>query len=131
MGTRRILDAHGGVVSTLEVADDKIIVGHTQDVDAIMENNARMRQENDGFSPSRELHRVANIPVGVLTGWLQDAGIDVLSYIRNPKVYSKWLRKKIYDPENSAWLSSVHSRTAKTMFHGADFVDNARKGGAL
>ena len=44
------------------------------DADAILEKNKAMATHNDGYSPSRELRRVASIPLIVMLKWLNEEG---------------------------------------------------------
>lgn len=47
-----------------------------QPVDAYLERNKAMLTTNDGYSPSRELRRVASIPMGLIAYWKQTEGWD-------------------------------------------------------
>lgn len=46
----------------------------TQHTDAIIEQNKAMLTHNDGYSPSRELRRVASIPYILGLKWLNEEG---------------------------------------------------------
>lgn len=46
----------------------------TQETDAITDRNRAMATHNDGYSPSRELRRVASIPYIVGLKWLNEEG---------------------------------------------------------
>ncbi|MBI1275377.1 hypothetical protein GC177_05330 [bacterium] len=76
---RRILDAHNGVVSEFHFnpAEERFAIRHVQDVDPLLEHNARLRAEGTGFSESRELRRVASIPLVLYHRWLKQ-GFDAL-----------------------------------------------------
>lgn len=111
MGTRRLLDAHGGVISTFEYDDTekRVVIGTHQDVTPILEANKRLQNQGDGgYGPSRELRRVASVPFHILLKWCQDDGIKIRDYLRKPKAYSKWLRRKIYDRDNFFVLTAPH-----------------------
>ncbi len=78
----RILDRYGNIVSYFhhDEGDNTITVGQTQDCESIIENNKRLQTMNDGYSPSRELRRVASIPFVVFERWLQDDGLTWYDY---------------------------------------------------
>lgn len=46
----------------------------TQDTTPILEQNKAMATHNDGYSPSRELRRVASIPYIVMLKWKNEEG---------------------------------------------------------
>jgi hypothetical protein len=73
-----------------------LIVRTFQDVEPILKSNAELRVHGgDGYSPSRELRRVASIPLVVCHRWLKEEGLEVW----NPK-HADRLKKKLNDPEN-------------------------------
>lgn len=47
-------------------SEKKATIVSTQDVEPILDNNKRLQNWNDGYSPSRELRRVASIPLVVV-----------------------------------------------------------------
>jgi hypothetical protein len=49
------------------------------DVTAHLEQNKAMANHNDGYSPSRELRRVASIPAIVILKWKEELGVDFYS----------------------------------------------------
>ena len=61
-------DGAGGVVIDLRA-----------DVEAALDRNKAMAAHNDGYSPSRELRRVAHIPDIVRLKWLNEEGWDCLA----------------------------------------------------
>ncbi|MFA6043623.1 MAG: hypothetical protein WC718_01450 [Phycisphaerales bacterium] len=46
----------------------------TQPVDDILDRNKAMATENDGYSQSRELRRVASVPYIIALKWLNEEG---------------------------------------------------------
>ena len=129
-----ILDQYGNVTNYIHVDGDTVYQGQSQDVDPILKNNADLRTENDGYSPDRDLRRVANIPTTVIMEWCKQAGISIHDWMRNPKHYAKWFRKKVYDGDNAMFLTAPHFKGSKkdTNFYGIDdLVKQGRKSGAL
>lgn len=51
----------------------------TADVTAHLEQNKAMMNHNDGYSPSRELRRVASIPAIIILKWKEELGVDFYS----------------------------------------------------
>ena len=86
----------------------QVVVKRTTKVGPILNNNKALQTENDGYSPSRELRRVANVPVVMLENWCREAGISVRHFMANRRHYQKWLRRKIYDPDNRFVLTAPH-----------------------
>lgn len=77
------LDENGGLV-----------VRRTQDVEPILEHNKRLATADDGYSPSRDVRRVASIPLAVIEQWRAE-GFDLLGQY-DPKE----LRRRLNDPDN-------------------------------
>jgi hypothetical protein len=51
----------------------------TADVTDHLEQNKAMMNHNDGYSPSRELRRVASIPAIIILKWKEELGVDFYS----------------------------------------------------
>lgn len=81
-----------------------------QDVNPILENNKALQTLNDGYSPSRELKRVASIPTTIVRKWCKDAGISFRDFLRRPQEFEAWLGKKLKDPENRFLLTAPFKR---------------------
>ena len=96
---RRVIDSGGGVTTTFhyDPDGDKTIIETSQDVEPILEQNRRAQSLNDGYSPSRELKRVASIPLVVVQKWMQDDGVNFLALGKQEK--RAYLRRKLNDPE--------------------------------
>jgi hypothetical protein len=62
-----------------EEADGTVVLAARQDVGAILEHNKAAQTHNDGYSPSREMARVASIPLVVLHKWMTEEGWDPFS----------------------------------------------------
>lgn len=62
--------------------------------DPIIERNKAMRNHNDGYSPTRELRRVAHIPEIIIQKWKNEEGLDVF----NPD-HADRLAKKLNDSD--------------------------------
>lgn len=77
-----------------------------QDVAPILEQNKAMATHNDGYSQSRELRRVAQVPVALMLKWLNEEGWWFYDASHDPDVAKK-LAAKLNDPE---WR---HLRTAE------------------
>ena len=73
---------------------ETLLVERVQDVEPILEHNKKLYSLNDGYSPSRELRRVASIPLVVVEQWMKE-GIDVYNRDHWPAV-----KRKLNDHEN-------------------------------
>lgn len=97
---KRLLDAEDGVVNTFhhdEMADTSY-VRSVQDVEPILESNKALQTLNDGYSPSREMKRIASIPLVVAQKWMKEDGINWMALPKHEK--AKYLRRKLNDPNN-------------------------------
>jgi len=50
-----------------------------QDVGGLLEQNKAMSTHNDGYTPSREMRRVASIPAVIQMKWMIEEGWDCMS----------------------------------------------------
>jgi hypothetical protein len=80
--------ASGVTHSMIEDADG-IRFRASQDVDAILERNKAMATHNDGYTPSREMRRVASLPMGVVYEWLINEGWNALDPEHADKLAAK------------------------------------------
>lgn len=94
-GSQRASNA-GALLTTWQYDEptNNIVVGRFQDVEPILEHNKRLATMDDGYSPSRNLRRVASIPMIVVEQWMQE-GISIFN-----KNHRDAIRKKLNDPEN-------------------------------
>lgn len=81
--------------------DGRYIITSVQDAEPILDRNKALATHNDGYSPSRELRRVATIPMVVAQKWLNEEGW----WCFDPECADK-LKAKLNDPD---W---AHLRTA-------------------
>jgi hypothetical protein len=97
-----LLTTEGGITHWMtEEEGGKLVFSATQDAEAILDANKAAANTNDGYSPSRELRRVATIPDIVGLKWLHEEGW----WYQDPK-YADRLARKLNDPD---WR---HLRTA-------------------
>lgn len=111
--SKRILDSSGGVVSVIEHDDltDETTISDWQDFTPYFDQNRV--EMNSGESPyimGGMLRKIASIPPVLLMKWLREDGIKPRDYFQKPKAYSKWLRLKYYDSDNSKVLTDHHAR---------------------
>lgn len=80
---RKFIDNEDGTSTIIE----------TQDCDAILERNRAMYNHNDGYTPSRDIRRVASIPLELVYKWLNEEGWNAF----DPHCADK-LKQKLNDP---------------------------------
>lgn len=85
------------------VEDGKIIERKTQDVEPILERNKALFVDGDGYSPTREMRRVASIPMGLVEKWLRE-GVDIFNPDHMPEV------KKRLNSAEYAYLRTAPGR---------------------
>jgi hypothetical protein len=93
----RAAEAACGEVVTLYEYDEsagQTIITRAQDVEPIFEENALLYTMNDGYSPSRELRRVAQIPQVIAEDWYRE-GVDIFDKNCRDEV-----RRRLNDPAN-------------------------------
>lgn len=69
--------------------DGTITWAASQDTDPILEANKAKATHNDGYSPTREMRRVASIPFALIAKWLHEEGWDAM----NPEHADKLAQK--------------------------------------
>lgn len=79
-GFDHLLTTEAGVRhSWAEDSDGTLLFKATQDVAPILERNKAMAAHNNGYTPSKDMRRVASIPVSIQYKWLTEEGWDCLS----------------------------------------------------
>jgi len=83
-------------------------IERVQDVEPILDNNKRLLNDGtNGYSKTKDLKRVASIPLVVIEQWMKKDGVNFLS-LSGPE-RQKYLRKKLNDPDNR-WLRTSDGR---------------------
>lgn len=93
---RPLISRAGGMqTDVLFDADGKVVFRTQQEVDPVLDHNRVVRNHcGDGYTPSRDMKRVASIPVSIIHKWLTEEGIDVWSGDQQDR-----LAKKLNDPD--------------------------------
>ena len=116
MPTKRIFDADGGIVSVIETDDlaKTTTIAQYQDFTPIFEQNKKLATLDDGYTDDKKWRRrVAQVPFVLLHIWCKQDGLNFLDVWRNWKKnpqYNRWLRRKVYDSDNSFVLTAPHKR---------------------
>lgn len=76
------------------------VVHRIQDVEPILEANKALYNSGDGYSPSRELRRVATIPAIVVEQWMKE-GVNIFD-----KNCRGEIRRRLNDPANLAFRTA-------------------------
>ena len=63
-------------VTDVAFEGSKIIERRTQDVEPVLNDNKRLYTEADGYSKSRDLKRIASIPMVVIEQWRAE-GVNI------------------------------------------------------
>lgn len=66
----------------------------SQDVEPILDRNKRLRNDTDGYTPSRDMKHIATIPNVVIELWLNRYGVNVFR-----KDHDSAVRRLLNDPE--------------------------------
>ncbi len=54
-------------------------IHRVQDVEPILDWNKRQQADGDGYTPSRDLKKVASIPLVIAEKWRNELGVDVFN----------------------------------------------------
>lgn len=65
-----------------------------QNCDSVLERNKALYNHNDGYTPSRDMRRVASIPLELVYQWLAEEGWNAF----DPHCSDK-LKQKLNDPQ--------------------------------
>ncbi len=65
-----------------------------QDVEPILEENKRALNNGDGYTPSRDMRKIASIPLNVLSLWKEKHGIDIFD-----KNHEAGVKRLLNDPD--------------------------------
>lgn len=83
---RQLLDAYGNPIRYhYDELTEETTLQTTQDCEPILEENKRLQNEGDGYSPSREMRRIGSIPWTLALQWAQAAGLDPIQFCRMPR----------------------------------------------
>ncbi|HXU58659.1 MAG TPA: hypothetical protein VN710_07905 [Verrucomicrobiae bacterium] len=86
---RRLIEAQpDGIVEWFHFDEltGEMAIERVQDVEPVLEANKRAQTGGDGFSPSRELREVAEIPLGIVELWRTVLGVDIFNRDHWPRV---------------------------------------------
>lgn len=95
-------DEKGITETFLDNGADGVVQKRSIDVKPILENNKRLYNQNDGYSPDKGLKRVASIPVVVLEIWCKEYHKDQNkgNWFELPReIQKKILREKLNSSE--------------------------------
>jgi hypothetical protein len=96
MARQSLFTSAAGIEYTWEdQGDGNYLVHGTQDLTGILDRNRAMANHNDGYTPTRELRRVAHIPAIIRNKWLAEEGWDAY----RPDLYGDKLMRKLNDPD--------------------------------
>jgi hypothetical protein len=99
---RHLLRSSAGIDHWIITDGNETRFESTQGTDDILDRNKAMATHNDGYSPSRELRRVASVPYIVALKWLNEEGW----WMFDPECSDKLAAKL----NSSEWM---HLRTAE------------------
>lgn len=85
-------------------SDGRVAIHGVCELDDALDHNKALATENDGWSETRELRRVASIPLAVWHKWLLEEGWDAFD-----GRYADRLRRKLNDPD-WRWLRTAPGR---------------------
>lgn len=76
--------------------EDRAVIERVQDVEPVLDYNARLRQVTDGYNKARDMKHVAEVPMVLIEKWANEAGISVAEWMADPEN----MRRQLNDPAN-------------------------------
>ena len=98
--SKTIDKTYDGVLTTEHKFDEqeqKWTQSYTQDVESILKRNKEERNSFSGYNQSKDLKKVASIPLVVIYKWIEQDGF--LYKQLPPQEQEKYLRNKLNSPE--------------------------------
>lgn len=93
-------------------ADGSVTITRVQETESVLENNKRQATFNDGYTQTREMRRVASIPLILIQKWKEEEGWDAF----NPDHAHK-LAEKLNSSEYM-WLRTAEGHLGKLQDGG-------------
>jgi hypothetical protein len=84
---------------SLDEMENKIVVNEEVNIDSHLKHNKILLNQNDGYSKSRDLKRVASIPTLALSVWAKEYNGDGNWFALPKEVQSKILKTKLNSNE--------------------------------
>lgn len=94
----------GSEVFMRDNGDGTYTVWSTQDCDPMLEENKVLANHDAGWSPSKDLRRIASIPLSFISEYRQNTGVDLL----NP--HHDDARKRLFNDGSFSHLRTAHWR---------------------
>lgn len=96
MSRQHLLTSAAGIRHEWEnVGNGEYLIHSTQDTTPILDRNKAMATHNDGYTPTRDMRRVATIPTILRNKWLAEEGWDAF----RPDLYGDKLMRRLNDPD--------------------------------
>lgn len=83
-----------GMTESFHAVGDDFAIETRSDVEPIIENNKRLANDGDGFTPSREMRRIASIPLVIAEKWRNELGVDIFN-----RDHEKKIKRLLNDPD--------------------------------
>ena len=84
---------------SLDEMENKIVVNEEVNIDSHLKHNKILLNQNDGYSKSRDLKRVASIPTLALSVWAKEYNGDGNWFALPKEVQNKILKTKLNSNE--------------------------------
>ncbi len=95
----KIVEKEGLMTTTYHQEKDKVVIERNVDYKPIVEHNKKLYTQNNGYSTSKDLKRVASIPTLVLEIWSKEYNGSSNWFALPSDVQKKILKKKLNSSE--------------------------------
>ena len=66
------VDRFSGIIETFQMVDGKPVIRKIQNYNAILDANKREMQDNIGSNFTKDMHKMASIPMNVVNEWREE-----------------------------------------------------------
>lgn len=95
----KVVEKEGLMTTTYYQEKDKVVIERNIDYKPIVEHNKKLYTQNNGYSKSKDLKRVASIPTLVLEIWSKEYNGNSNWFALPSDVQKKILKKKLNSSE--------------------------------
>ena len=95
----KVVEKEGLMTTTHHQEKDKVVIERNIDYKPIVEHNKKLYSQNNGYSKSKDLKRVASIPTLVLEIWSKEYNGSSNWFALPSDVQKKILKKKLNSSE--------------------------------
>lgn len=94
--------AHGVETIHHDDGEGTFTIARTEDIEPLLDANKQYQRDHDGWTPSRDMKYVAEVPMIVIEQWNNTYGVNVLA-----KENFSLLKRLLNDPDNAFFRTGL------------------------